>query len=290
MSAEAVMRVLKHSKTKGSDRTALLVIAWHVDKDSGEAWVGMNTIARECNVDERSARRCVQNAERMGELQIVRGGGMQSNRYRIVTPDAGDTPPPDAHVTPPLTPVTPPPLTQATGDPGHMRQGTPDAGDRTPLTPVTGERTSKGKSKSESRLKTPLPPGFEISARVKAWASEKGFDRLEEHFDAFTGKARAHNYRYADWDAAFMEAIRADWAKLRQNGNARQWQPGAAAVPVDWYGSDHGWQAKGRELKIEDRDFLRLQARICVAMGDGPWVDTRNATLMRIINEIQEAA
>lgn len=60
-----------------------------------------------------------------------------------------------------------------------------------------------------------MPEGFAVSERVRAWADEKGFDRLAEHLDAFTRKAAAKSYAYADWDAAFMEAIREDWAKLR---------------------------------------------------------------------------
>jgi hypothetical protein len=59
-----------------------------------------------------------------------------------------------------------------------------------------------------------IPPDFGVSERVRAWAAEKGFTRLDEHLDAFKRKAAAKAYRYADWDAAFMEAVREDWAKL----------------------------------------------------------------------------
>lgn len=293
MSAEAVMRVLRHSKAKGSDRLVMLVIAWHVDKDSGEAWVGMQTLARECNLEERSARRCVQNIERLGELQISRGGGMQSNHYRIVTPDTGVTPTPVAHDTPPLSPLSPPPLSPESGDPGHMRQGTPVMDDRTPLSPTTPVKNFKEKSKSESGRKTPLPPGFNISERVKAWASAKGYGQLEEHLDVFIGKAHAHNYRYADWDAALMEAIRADWAKLRTSARASgngYWGAQHSNTPLDWYATDQGWQAKARELGINECDFVMLQAKVCKRLGPGTWVDERNGTLMRLINELPEAA
>lgn len=63
--------------------------------------------------------------------------------------------------------------------------------------------------------KTPIPEGFAISERVTAWAKEKAFDRLDEHLQAFARKCAANGYQYADWDAALMEAIREDWAKLR---------------------------------------------------------------------------
>lgn len=60
----------------------------------------------------------------------------------------------------------------------------------------------------------PLPPDFAISDRVRSWAERKGFDRLEERLEHFVGRARARAYTYADWDDAFIEAIRKDWAGL----------------------------------------------------------------------------
>ena len=62
--------------------------------------------------------------------------------------------------------------------------------------------------------KVAMPADFGISERVRAWAAEKGHGRLEAHLESFRAKATAHGYTYADWDAAFMEAIRNDWAKL----------------------------------------------------------------------------
>lgn len=78
-------------------------------------------------------------------------------------------------------------------------------------------------SKNSKPRKHKMPAGFSLSDRVKAWASGKGFDRLDEHLEAFKAKVAANGYTYADWDAAFMEAIRGDWAKLRppkNTGNA----------------------------------------------------------------------
>lgn len=62
--------------------------------------------------------------------------------------------------------------------------------------------------------KVPMPEDFGISGRVREWAAEKGHNRLDEHLDSFKRKCSANGYRYVDWDAAFMEAIRGDWAKL----------------------------------------------------------------------------
>ena len=77
--------------------------------------------------------------------------------------------------------------------------------------------------KSKPKRKTQLPDGFAVSPNVEAWAKERGFGQLAEHLDAFTRKAQAKAYTYADWDLAFMEAIREDWGKLRgrtANGSA----------------------------------------------------------------------
>lgn len=78
-------------------------------------------------------------------------------------------------------------------------------------------------SKARTKAKFPMPEDFGLSDRVRAWAAGKGFDRLEDHLDAFRTVAQARAYAYADWDAALMNAIRDDWAKIRvsqANGSA----------------------------------------------------------------------
>ena len=61
---------------------------------------------------------------------------------------------------------------------------------------------------------TPIPDNFSISGRVRTWAEKHGHLRIEDHLEAFVSKAKARAYRYADWDEAFMCAVREDWAKL----------------------------------------------------------------------------
>jgi hypothetical protein len=85
---------------------------------------------------------------------------------------------------------------------------------------VEGEGV-KPRAKRRSKPETfPLPPDFGISEAVKAWAAKKGHTRLDEHLEAFKAKAKAKGYEYADWDAAFMEAVRGDWAKLGNQPNS----------------------------------------------------------------------
>lgn len=79
-----------------------------------------------------------------------------------------------------------------------------------------GDEGGNTRAKKTRASKTLLPDDFGISDRVKAWAEQKGHKRLSEHLEAFKAKARARGYSYVDWDSAFMEAIREDWAKLGQ--------------------------------------------------------------------------
>lgn len=62
--------------------------------------------------------------------------------------------------------------------------------------------------------KVAMPADFGISDRVRTWAAEKGHHSLEARLEHFRSKAKSNGYAYADWDEAFMGAIRDDWAKL----------------------------------------------------------------------------
>jgi hypothetical protein len=63
-------------------------------------------------------------------------------------------------------------------------------------------------------VETTITEDFAISERVRSWAAEKGHTDLERHLEHFKGKAIAKQYRYVDWDQAFMNAVRDDWAHL----------------------------------------------------------------------------
>ena len=91
---------------------------------------------------------------------------------------------------------------------------TPDSRLQTPEPKKEKHPRERGASKK------PLPADFSVSERVEKWAESKGYGRLADHLEAFKGAAIARGYRYADWDQAFMNAIRDDWAKLRVNGHA----------------------------------------------------------------------
>lgn len=80
---------------------------------------------------------------------------------------------------------------------------------------VSAEGRKEGKERKEPALReTTLPADFSISENVKAWAIEKGYTDLNLHFENFKGVSLAKGYVYKDWDSAFMNAIRNNWAKI----------------------------------------------------------------------------
>lgn len=83
--------------------------------------------------------------------------------------------------------------------------------------PTPTPKEPKGSKKINK--KSMLPENFEISERVHAWADEKGHTRLTEHLEDFIGKCKAKGYEYTDWDEAFMNAVRNDWAGFSKQKN-----------------------------------------------------------------------
>lgn len=77
-------------------------------------------------------------------------------------------------------------------------------------------RTEQNRTeKKEPTKTTALPKDFSISDGVRSWAEKRGHRRLNAHLEHFIDKAKAKNYRYADWDAAFKTAIRQNWAGVQ---------------------------------------------------------------------------
>ncbi len=83
-----------------------------------------------------------------------------------------------------------------------------------------GKEGRKGKEGASKTRKTTLPKNFSISDRVRNWAKERGYSRLEEHLDNFILSCEKKNYKYVNWDSALMTAIRDDWAGL--NGTPKR--------------------------------------------------------------------
>lgn len=135
-------------------------------------------------------------------------------------------------------------------------------------------------ARSPRKAKTEIPSDFAISDRVRTWAERDGHDRLEKHLESFVAKVRKHGYRYVDWDEALMESVRENWAKL----------PAAPTLAIEWWLTASGITAKAREVGVTEGDPVRAKCRIAAILGDGPWVDHRNQTELRLIDEYRRAA
>lgn len=75
--------------------------------------------------------------------------------------------------------------------------------------PMTNDQRGKKPTKEHT-----IPDGFTISSEVAVWAAKEGFVRLEQHLDWFVDWALSKGKKYVDWDRAFKNAIRGNWAKL----------------------------------------------------------------------------
>jgi hypothetical protein len=88
-----------------------------------------------------------------------------------------------------------------------------------------GYRVDTNQNQNQNHKREPLKPSrktsvskdFKPSDRVLEWVKAKNYINIDRHCEAFISKCLAKGYKYSDWDAAFMEAIRKDWAGI---GNA----------------------------------------------------------------------
>ena len=89
MSISTVAQVRSSSKSHGSARTLLLVIASHVNPDTDWAWPSLDTLARETGLQRRRTIDLIHLLEGLGELEVRRGHGRgHVNFYRVhVTPE-----------------------------------------------------------------------------------------------------------------------------------------------------------------------------------------------------------
>lgn len=85
MSIEVINRVLNHSRTTGTARLTLVVLAEHADSD-GYCYPGMELIASRVNIEERQQRRLIATLRASGELYATEHHGRRkTNDYLICT-------------------------------------------------------------------------------------------------------------------------------------------------------------------------------------------------------------
>lgn len=75
-------------------------------------------------------------------------------------------------------------------------------------------RIDRIEEKDIRKRKTSIPKDFSISESVRKWAEQHGHKRLNQHLEHFKDRAEAKDYKYVNWDSAFKEAIRKNWAGI----------------------------------------------------------------------------
>ena len=109
----------------------------------------------------------------------------------------------------------------------HSAQGVDRKGKEGNGTGKEGSGTDTAPARHARAPKTPLPADLAITPELQAWAEQHGYGDLAAHLDHFRDKATAKGYQYADWMAAFRNAVRDDWAGLRK-------QPAVATTQSDF--------------------------------------------------------
>lgn len=82
--------------------------------------------------------------------------------------------------------------------------------------PVINTEKPVPKVKKRQPVNTTIPDEFAVSDEVLSWYREKGYrEDISKHLENFKDQCQAKGYVYANFDAAFKNAIRKDWAALR---------------------------------------------------------------------------
>lgn len=217
----------------GTELLALLALADWSD-DEGRCWPSIAAIGKKTRLSRSQAQRMVHRLIDVGIVSVTgnkTGGAPGSTRqYRInlskLTGRMDATPTGSTGATGSVN---------ATGrmDAQEGSHGCAETGSTGATQTVSEPSTTV--NRTQRARKTAFPSGFTVSDRVMAWATTKGYSDLDAHLEAFKSKCQAKGYTYADWDAAFMEAIREDWARLRTL-HTRKRQP----TPENFSSRDYG--------------------------------------------------
>jgi hypothetical protein len=85
MGYKAVQRVMQHSRSKGSARLVLMVIATHADDKSLQCFPGRDLLCRESAMEERNLTYAIKKLESLGELRVNRGNGNGNQSHYQLT-------------------------------------------------------------------------------------------------------------------------------------------------------------------------------------------------------------
>jgi len=81
--------------------------------------------------------------------------------------------------------------------------------------PDTETDTDTESTRFRFSKKVGLPEDFCITDNHRKWAADNGVRHLEKHLSHFVDKCRSKGYQYKDWDAAFRNAMRDNWANIQ---------------------------------------------------------------------------
>jgi len=227
------------SGLKPTTRHVLLTLSCYVNDVGQSAYPSTKTLASDTGLSERAVITHLHEASDAGWLKVRKHGfGGQNwsrNEYYPCTP-AGffDTEGAEACSAP-----SEKALNVATKGTERRSKGT-EPNDKKALKEVQSnspielsKELSKESKRTRASSKTPIPDDFSISPAVEAWAMENGHTDLKAHFESFVGKAKAKGYVYVNWDQAFQNAIREDWAKVNERKAVAQRQPSAYQAKHD---------------------------------------------------------
>jgi len=175
------------------ERVVLTSLANRASPDDGKCYPSHSRLAEDCCISVSCVKDTIKKLSAKGYVEIIErfDGDQQLSNYYVLT--IGEFSP--AAVAPTQAQYNPP-----------LGATQPGVGRNTP--------TKQSLKHKDKHIKTSLPENFAISQSVKTWANEKSHRHLFERLEHFKNSALAKDYKYVDWDAAFRNAISADWAKL----------------------------------------------------------------------------
>jgi len=191
MSLEAMTWAIELEGLTPTENHVLLLLANRHNKDSGLCYPSIPRLCNESGMHRATVIRAIKRLENRGVLTIEKTFG-KANHYRLHTS------------------ITELPVAESY--PSH-KATTPVA--ESDYTRRTVRPEPKRTVKNPKNRKTPIPEDFGISDGVRLWAEKNGHRRLNAHLENFVDAAKAKDYRYVDWDAAFKTAIRKNWAGIK---------------------------------------------------------------------------
>lgn len=225
MSFHAERRAWALSVRPPAKKLVLIYLAFRCAQDGGRLFMSLATIARAVGISRCQAQRYVRSLIEDGIVVVTANaaGGSPTAvpHYRILidrlpelstdgaddTGSTGDTGSAEAEEGSHGCSGGVAPMPQT-----HSTHATQDINRHQLDITETPKKTRASKSRKSS-----MPDDFGISEAVRTWADEKGFADLDAHLEYFRSYAMANGKTYLDWDQAFMNAIRGNWAKVRLN-------------------------------------------------------------------------